>query len=241
MSGQDYSTYALAVGEQTNQNHQDCPAGEDTKKRLYVRRNNEGYLWYCHHCSQGGFQRGGVRNIHTKPVGPVAVSLPEDFNPDHKDWPEWAKDFQIEGWGFSGRMGRIIIPVYDSGELLGYQARAAPGEQPKYLTKGRGLVYKVLKDHPSICIVEDALSAERVGAVVDTAACLGSDMNTDELMKVVRGHTRAYVWLDNDNAVVRKNQRRMIERLSLIIPTKGIVTEHDPKHYSKEEIQCLLK
>jgi hypothetical protein len=241
MLDRDLSSFALSVGDQTNLNHQDCPAGQDTKKRLYVRRTNEGYVWYCHHCSQGGFQRGGTRSIHKKEVAPSAVSLPADFDPNHTNWPEWAKDFQIQGWGFSGRMGRVVIPVYGSGELLGYQARAAPGQQPKYLTKGKGLVYKVLKNRPSICIVEDALSAERVGEVVDAAACLGSDMSTDDLVKLAKGHTQAYVWLDNDNPTVRKNQRRMIERLSLIIPTKGIVTDRDPKHYSKKEIQCLLK
>lgn len=236
---QDLSSYALAVGEQTNQNHQDCPAGMDTKKRLYIKRTSDGYQWYCHHCAQGGFVRAGVRNIHKVEEPYEGPSLPADFDPDHNNWPDWAEEFKVQGWGFSKRMNRVIIPVYGP-ELKGYQARAAPNEKPKYLTNGKKLVYTVFKDREDVCIVEDALSAERVGEVIDAAACLGSDMNTETLMQVAKGHKRAYVWLDNDNHTVRKNQRSLVQRLSMIMPTKGIVTDRDPKHHTREEIeQCL--
>lgn len=237
---QDLSSYALGVGEQTNQNHQNCPAGLDTKKRLYIKRTNDGYQWYCHHCAQGGFVRGGIRNIHRVEEPYEGPSLPADFDPDWNNWPKWAEEFQVKGWGYSKYMDRVVIPVYGP-DLKGYQARAAPNKKPKYLTKGKRLVYKVCKGRDDVCIVEDALSAERVGKVIDTAACLGSDMNTETLMQVARGHKRAFVWLDNDNPTVRKNQRSLIQRLRLVLPTAGIITERDPKHYTTEEIEECLK
>lgn len=44
---------------QTHINHQDCPAGSDTKKRLYitVTDDNTMVLAFCHHCSQRGAYR----------------------------------------------------------------------------------------------------------------------------------------------------------------------------------------
>lgn len=46
----------LAPGEQTHLNHPDCPAGLDTKRRLYVKRTHDGarLLMYCHHCGSKG-------------------------------------------------------------------------------------------------------------------------------------------------------------------------------------------
>lgn len=40
-------------------NHRDCPAGEDTRKRLYFKFTDKEYdrnlvLWYCHNCGNGG-------------------------------------------------------------------------------------------------------------------------------------------------------------------------------------------
>ena len=44
----------LEDGEQVHINHEDCPAGNDTKRRLYVKREKESVLFYCHHCNQSG-------------------------------------------------------------------------------------------------------------------------------------------------------------------------------------------
>ena len=42
-------------GEQVNVNHADCPAGTDTKRRLYVKRIERGkVVAYCHHCGGRG-------------------------------------------------------------------------------------------------------------------------------------------------------------------------------------------
>lgn len=38
-------------------NHDNCPAGVDTKQRLYIRRKEDGsVVWYCHHCNGRGAQ-----------------------------------------------------------------------------------------------------------------------------------------------------------------------------------------
>jgi hypothetical protein len=43
------------VDEQVHVNHIYCPAGEDRKKRLYIKKvSATGYVWFCHHCSEKG-------------------------------------------------------------------------------------------------------------------------------------------------------------------------------------------
>lgn len=42
------------LNEERHVNHSGCPAGEDTKARLYVKRTEYGYVGYCHNC-QGSF------------------------------------------------------------------------------------------------------------------------------------------------------------------------------------------
>lgn len=56
-------------GNTVNINHEDCPAGNDTRRRLYVTITPEGtLLGYCHNCGSKGWTRlpktGTVTNIH---------------------------------------------------------------------------------------------------------------------------------------------------------------------------------
>src|SRR5271165_6572543 len=48
---------SLALGEQIHINHEDCSAGIDVKRRLYIKRVPGGLISYCHHCSGSGFFR----------------------------------------------------------------------------------------------------------------------------------------------------------------------------------------
>lgn len=48
---------SLAPGETSHCNHEGCPAGVDTKSRLYFTRKNnptELVVWFCHNCTEGG-------------------------------------------------------------------------------------------------------------------------------------------------------------------------------------------
>lgn len=55
---------SLASGETDHINHDDCPAGEDTKGRLYVTKTDNGMLLaYCHHCGGKGVVTSKIQNI----------------------------------------------------------------------------------------------------------------------------------------------------------------------------------
>lgn len=53
-------------GEQVHVNHEGCPAGIDNKRRLYVKRSEDGtVVAYCHHCNQSGSSSDSVRTGST--------------------------------------------------------------------------------------------------------------------------------------------------------------------------------
>ena len=53
-------------GEQVHVNHEGCPAGVDTKRRLYVKRETNGkVIAYCHHCNGAGFAADTIRTSST--------------------------------------------------------------------------------------------------------------------------------------------------------------------------------
>lgn len=61
----------LTSGEQIHVNHDKCPAGLDTKRRLYIKRTEDDryILAYCHNCSLSGrysIKYGAVKSATTK-------------------------------------------------------------------------------------------------------------------------------------------------------------------------------
>jgi len=55
----------IEVGEQTAIDHKDCPAGRDTRQRLFIKRVDTGYVAYCHNCGGTGFKffKSDVRSV----------------------------------------------------------------------------------------------------------------------------------------------------------------------------------
>lgn len=50
-----YDNLPTEVGKQIHVNHDGCPSGTDTKKRLYIKRATaNSYIYYCHHCQDSG-------------------------------------------------------------------------------------------------------------------------------------------------------------------------------------------
>lgn len=76
----DVSEFPLIpIGHQVRTNHDNCPAGRDTRRRLYIKRTINGYVYYCHNCSDWGAKwNTGVSDSYL----PVAV-LKELRNEDH--------------------------------------------------------------------------------------------------------------------------------------------------------------
>jgi hypothetical protein len=154
---------ALEIGEQININHEDCDAGEDRKKRLYIKRvENGNIIYYCHHCSESGVVHNSVPKNRKAPPrksgayekrpsnGSSSVCyLPSDAEGDVSQWPAqarvWLRSYGItdgeiaaRGIMYSDRRERVILPCWKEGKLVSWQSRRIfpHDKKPKYLSYG---------------------------------------------------------------------------------------------------------
>lgn len=178
------------VGDQVHINHESCPAGRDTKRRLYIKRTNYAILAYCHNC--GGYRVSRTSKM-LKPAELMErlvnahvednerreeVALPEDMEYGPAMWPSDARawlykhhlnDMDIVKYkiGYSESWGRVILPVYEDGKCIFWQGRSVDGADPKYISVKSAKKPLFFATHSSgrahhIAVVEDMLSAIRV-------------------------------------------------------------------------------
>jgi len=89
----------LGPGTQINVNHDNCPAGQDTKGRLYIRMTDDGskLLAYCHHCGCKGVKQltrlarqvpssSAAEVIYTNVSDPTHIAKQGD---DNNRWNFW--------------------------------------------------------------------------------------------------------------------------------------------------------
>lgn len=241
-----YNDIAPHVPEHIGQvrvNHDNCPAGHDTRARLYIKRDDKAVLAYCHNC--GGHH---VKSLHkktrhhdiikrllseqeTQETTVKEVKLPEDteLNPDR--WPVEARawlyghhindknitDYSI---GYSPSWGRVILPVYESGKLVFWQGRNIDGAGPKYLSvKGAVKPLFIAPGNEGSCVIitEDMLSAIRINLIAPhiTGMSLLGTHDRDDLPERLPQHY-VMVWLDNDVAG-RTKAPELAQRLSLCL------------------------
>ena len=179
-----------------------CPNCSDTKGRYCVRYDGKGWYYHCFNCHPNMLYHSllkdstpqetldYVRKIQEQKTPeiwkPQEVSLPKDFQyyiPD-RSWldqyhltPREYVQFQI---GYSPAYHRIILPSYVGGELLCWQGRyIGMDKKPKYITEGKkdSLNLFIRDDAPNkdtVVLVEDIISAIKVGRVLDAIGILGS-------------------------------------------------------------------
>ena len=171
----DFEKYApTSVGEQVNINHDNCPAGRDTRRRLYIKRTKDAVLAYCHNCN------GHRVHCTTTAIRPMAlleklvresgdaelvqkeVVLPEDSTHLLADWPAAAlswlyqhgisnDDIRNNNIVWSPSWARVILPVYDGGKLVFWQGRRIEGDGPKYISvrSARKPLFTAMANHTS--------------------------------------------------------------------------------------------
>jgi len=160
------------------------------------------------------------------------------------------------GFGYSPSLRRVILPIYKDGVLHGYTARSTINERPKYIEKvvsptstifvaDPGLALAWPDDGsavnvPDCVLVEDILSAVRVGRWVRTCiALLGTQLPSLSLGSNGERNTVA-IWLDPDKAGKAGASRLQRSLVLQGYETKLIRSAKDPKFYSNREIRRLL-
>lgn len=249
------------MGEQVHVNHTGCEAGEDKKRRLYIKRTDKGLVAYCHHCNQKGFvfdNEGRLSTWINKPAAavtsstkPVLASMPVEGNLWlYKHYCDPTKDMFN---GIAGERHKVALTLYNpEHQPIGWQIRnLAPNATPKYTThytssssKGDAAWFHYFSK--TLVITEDYLSAYRVNNdTTHSSVALLRTALSDKTLRQIHDLNFEYVliWLDPDEAGV-KGAAKIYKQLNHYLPstTKIIVLgiDKEPKQCTPAELYDTL-
>lgn len=233
-----------------------------TDESQLVSRNTKGYNRYCFRCKAHAFVSSGLRSIEDikrakealRELHTGKLTLPTDFTLDIPDKAAtWFYKYGISaelamhyGIGYSPVLERVVIPVYDAGDLVSMQMRAIHDwQKPKYInpkTTMNNVLFYAGARAGSTCTVltEDILSAIKVGRVHHATSILGTNLSDAKAAKIAKDNLKVYIWLDGDKAGIDGANHARNQLNLLGVQTDLIRTDKDPKEYSLEDIRRII-
>lgn len=256
------------LNQPTRYRHPGC---SDTKDRaLIISRNPIGWHVHCFRCGLSGFKSAKhlspadmlkwTNSQRTVQIGPVEeVQLPDDMTYTIPTlglaWLYGAgiTNEEIEYYciGYSRSLHRVILPVYEHGELIYFQGRylgTVDKEHPKYMNvyqrDRKDTFFRVLSGVTgpmchTVVLVEDILSAIRVGRQVDTIALLYAHVPDKLILKLAKNYKGVVLWLDPDKWGLMG--RNVLRYRSLGLQVRIVLSDKDPKKYNDQQIEKYLK
>lgn len=220
--------FHLKGREQVNVNHDECSAGTDTKKRLYVKRVEDGrnntYLFYCHHCgNRGSLKYEGLRRIEEVAKETIVTTRSSAaelltaldmhrhgvfgiafWSPDAKLW--WYKynldsdDAVRHCVQYNNIDGRLWLRV--SHGLWQGRGFGSAASKMKYYTVGDITASKVFmrNTRSTVMLVEDVVSAYKCAkAGINVLPLLGTTLRPHHF-SLIKEYKRVMIYMDNDTA-----------------------------------------
>ena len=243
----------MTTGQSIKVTHLGC----STSRSLSITKDVKGFLFHCYKCGESGFLAHhdmSFRDRRFREAEKAALyqekqragfDLPADFSykikGDGLAWlgsGGWTSDMiQKYRVGWSDLLSRVVFKVQPEG----YVARKIFDDQKvKYLSKAPATAFWLSGEiRDTVCIVEDILSAGRVGMFCPAVAMLGTHAH---MRDVFTNCKKVIVWTDNDKA--GDTCRYKINKFLTWFPGIGVfnvTTEKDPKTYTNRQISGLLK
>ena len=217
-----------------------------------------------HHCFSCGYTSNASTEARLRPQvkqQQAMPALPEDTDtwlpPEAMDWLHQyfndTADFPLCYWSESNRW--LIFPIMDKDmtHMLAWQYRyfGTNERHPKWKSYGISEnllhilgtnIFNTSNHHAtsSLVLVEDLLSAVKVGHITPTLCLFGSNISLKRLAVLkTLGYTNIIIWLDWDKRDYAIKTAQQAQTLGL--QTRVIHTQLDPKEYSYEDIQQCLK
>lgn len=148
----------------------------------------------------------------------------------------------------------LVIPVIDhqTDEIVAYNCRyfGTNPKHPKYINeypqgkaKAQRLALKCQKrpELPALVLVEDLVSAIKVGRMAYALALLGTHispwLHTAIIRFCIQSSLSLLVWLDPDKKLKSIKYSRIFRQA---VPSYPILSDKDPKYYNNEEIYGFL-
>ena len=240
----------------------DCVCGPGNT--LIINHRPKCYTAHCFRCDRNEYHDKGIQtleqlaelrklNEEAKQYKPAKVELPDDFTTDIPlEGRLWLYQggltptvWKQHGIGYSPTLHRVILPVYNEGTLVWLQGRAlTKGQKPKYLQPGLERSTITFHHAPEgadksvAVVVEDILSAIRVGKFVPTYSLLGTKI-TDGQVNQLAQYNKVITWMDND-AAGKSGSRAIRRSVGLLCDVSNILTVTDPKTLSDQDIRREL-
>jgi hypothetical protein len=207
---------------------------------------------FCFACKY--FERGARSFVPPSHDVEQQIRLPEDCQEDLPYEPgNWLAKYNILKsevvsnhikWSPSRKM--LIFPFYgeDEGDLLGWQGRCFDNSNRKYHTVGHVdtiFAYQNLTeaDNSGIIIVEDLVSAIKVGRYGCSLPLLGSNIPMTKRAHLRIVSDKLTIWLDYDKRAEAYRYADMMHMLGY--QTLVIVTKEDPKEIDDEDLENIVK
>lgn len=249
----------LRLGQRTRAEH--CGMGEP----MQVSNGRAGFAAYCHRCGGKGFIPHSLslaeRIAQFKEAeqadqeARLSLRLPEPRIVDPQQWPIHARvwlykggfsndDIERLGFYYHERMCRVVMPVYDNGRLVYWQARGFVKDLPKALNPvvdRTGLVAKFGERAGPVALTEDILSAAKMAVACEAWALLGTKMDDAVLASLIRRNSMVVLALDPDKAG-RDGATAIARRLSTVgVQHCQVYFGRDPKLATRKEIIDALQ
>lgn len=232
-----------------------CAAqGHDQSKDNLIEYSDGGL-----HCFRCNFHRHGDSlsslKTHTQEGTKEAkriIVLPADvdINLPSKAW-DYLRQYSLTNQQISGNRvlwsderQRLIFPYFDDTGLIAWQGRYLGEDKKaaKWFSQGdlKNILYILHsgEKRDRIILVEDVISAIRVGRIVDCMPLFGSYVSTSCILRLAKLYSRIDLWLDKDKEKDSYSYSKRIRDLGLQSHT--IVTDKDPKEYKDYDIECLI-
>lgn len=186
-----------------------------------------------------------------------ALSLPGDcrIGVYPKDVQEWfiengltSEDLIDHDITWSESRQSVVFPYYDpQGKLFAYQCRTFNGDPRKWLTYGNinsnfVVVTPEKEDDEHLCVVvEDVVSAIRVGHVATAMPLFGTGLDEKRTSWLLDFYKRVIFWLDADAVPKAMLHSRKFSVLgganhdAYVLKTQG-----DPKSYTEAQIREFI-
>lgn len=258
--------HEINLDEQIHVNHHGCPAGTDTRERLYIKRVGiDAYVGHCFNCGGSGYHFGDgiaraedlVGNRRVVPVyGGNLYKEGIDELPPHVI--KYLADYRISKeeahalhYKYHKKRDRLLMPFLQgrARPFTAYQGRAMWKEAvPRYITfrKSTDPTYSAILFPVNLVIVEDQISAYRLHreskGSLSVVALLGTNMGNDckeILTKLILN--RVTIWLDNDTAGQTAASRLSMELKPLLTAKVQVMYSEQPKDLSVTQLEYLIE
>lgn len=142
----------------------------------------------------------------------------------------------------------LYFTVHNGSESCGYILRRFNYQGPKYINDfddsvtPRFFIRRPIISGSTVVLVEDILSAIKVGRQYPAVALLGTNCDVGTKNWLIKNYKRFIIFLDDDNKIVRRNQR-VLKNTFDTMGEAHIITGvgRDPKYLSNSELRDIIK